>query len=154
MTQQQAAPRGELDGLQAWALSIRRWRLEGAEILAAYRLTWNSFEALLELRSEPKRSGELSRDLGMTTGGMAKLLSRLEDLGAITRQRGDHVDLRVVQVELTEAGHRVVAEAGGEIVAMLQGHLDETGASETEKTEFRDLWWRLAWTYAEADEAS
>jgi DNA-binding MarR family transcriptional regulator len=149
---QRHADRDELDGLQAWALSLRRWRLEGAELLAAYRLTWNSFEALLELRAGPKRSGELSRDLGMTTGGMAKLLSRLEELNTIKRQRGEHVDLRVVSVELTEEGLRVVSAAGGEILHMLRVHLDETGATEGEKDAFRDLWWRLAWVLPDEPE--
>lgn len=143
MTVQRAAP-DELEALRAWSFSVRRWRLEGAEILAANRLTWNSFEALLELRSGPMRSGQLSRDLGMTTGGMAKLLGRLEQLGTVTRQRGGDEDLRVVQVVLTDEGKQMVTEAGAEILTMLQGHLDEAGATMGDKTAFRDLWWRLA----------
>lgn len=145
--------RDDLEALRAWAFSVRRWRLEGAEILAAYRLTWNSFEALLELRIRPMRSGELSMDLGMTTGGMAKLLARLEQLGTVSRQRGGDEDLRVVQVALTEEGARIVAEAGREILGMLGGQLDQAGATEGDKMTFRNLWWRLSWLSHEPAEA-
>lgn len=61
---------------------------------------------LLDLRG-PMRPLELTEALGFTSGGVSKLLGRLERLGAVRRSGHDGPDLRAVTIRLTPAGRRV-----------------------------------------------
>jgi len=107
----------ELRGLRTWMTAIRTWQSDAAEILADHALTTSGFGVLLALAEGPRRSGELRDELGMTTGGMAKLLKRLEDEGRIVREHAT-TDQRVVIVTLTDAGMSVLRHAGAELIAM------------------------------------
>lgn len=82
--------------------------------LSAYDLGNREFDVLSALR----RSGapyaltvsELRREALLTSGGLTKLLERLELAGLITRKQ-DLEDRRVVQVTLSDAGRKLQQEA-------------------------------------------
>lgn len=61
---------------------------------------------LLNVRG-PMRPVELAEELGFTSGGVSKLLGRLEKLGAVQRSGHDGRDMRAITVRLTPAGRRV-----------------------------------------------
>lgn len=142
MAEQHRTPR-TLRGLRTWAAAIRHWRIDGAETLAARGLTWSGFEVLLELLHAPMRSGELCARLGMTTGGMAKLLKRLEESGSIVRLRGEEDDLRTVIVEITPEGRRLAEAAGEDILAMRDFDYRQWNISPESQEALDEVWRRL-----------
>lgn len=90
---------------------------------------------LLDLRG-PMRPVELSEALGFTSGGVSKLLGRLERLGAVRRSGHDGPDLRAVTIRLTPAGRRVSRKIARAVqasvdrlpaVAAALARLDESG---------------------------
>jgi DNA-binding MarR family transcriptional regulator len=133
----------DLPGLRLWATAIRRWRLDGAEVLAQHGLTWSGFEILLALFDGPRRSGQLCNELGMTTGGMAKLLKRLEEQDLIKRERGANKDLRTVTVHLTEKGNALVGTAGLDILSMRDADYRQWGISKEDEDAITDIWAKL-----------
>lgn len=142
MADQRGTPPG-LRGLRTWAAAIRHWRVEGAETLASHGLTWSGFEVLLELLRGPLRSGEICSKLAMTTGGMAKLLKRLEASGVIVRIRGEEDDLRTVIVEITPAGRDLVEAAGADVVAMRDFDYRQWNISPESQQALDQVWSRL-----------
>lgn len=57
----------------------------------------------------PQRPHDLAETLGMTTGGVSKLLDRMEELDVVTRRRGVVPDdRRAVVVEITPAGRHMM----------------------------------------------
>lgn len=68
----------------------------------------------LELEG-PQRPHDLAAALAMTTGGVSKLLDRMEELGVVARRRGVLPDdRRAVVVDITPAGRdmmRAITEA-------------------------------------------
>jgi len=87
---------------------------EADETLTEWSLNFTSYGVLATLRriGKPYRMtpGELSRVLGLTTGGTSNILRRLEDLGLVSRHRDDG-DRRSVMVELTALGKKTVDAA-------------------------------------------
>jgi DNA-binding MarR family transcriptional regulator len=108
----------DLHGLRTWSTAIRLWRLDGAEILSQYGLTWSGFLVLLVLLDGPYRSGQLCNELSMTTRGYRQLLKRLEEVGIIERRRGEEEYLRTMTIQLTTEGQALVETAGTAILNM------------------------------------
>ncbi len=133
----------DLRGLRTWATAIRLWRLDGAEILAEHELTWSAFDVLLALLDGPRRSGQLCNELGMTTGGMAKLLKRLETMGVVERHRGEEEDLRTVTVQLTDQGQSIVETAGADVLVMRNADYRKWGISKDSQEALTAAWDRL-----------
>ncbi len=133
----------DLRGLRTWSTAIRLWRLDGAEILAEHGLTWSGFDVLLALLDEPRRSGQLCNELGMTTGGMAKLLKRLEAVDFIERRRGEEEDLRTVTVQLTPEGQNLVGTAGTAVLEMRNTDYRRWGISKDSEEALTAAWDRL-----------
>ena len=77
-----------------------------------------------------------AREIGVDTGAMTRMLDRLEAKGFIARSRSDH-DRRVVNVELTKAGRKIVTLIPPTICRVLNQHL--RGFSEEEFETFKDL---------------
>ncbi|MCL1599618.1 MAG: MarR family transcriptional regulator, partial [Actinomycetia bacterium] len=64
----------------------------------------------------PKRPGEISILTGLSSGGVTKVVSRLEDAGLVTR--ADHAlpqDRRAVTVTLTAKGHELTGRFAHEL---------------------------------------
>ena len=68
----------------------------------------------------PQRPNDLAAATGMTSGGLSKLLDRMEDLGVVHRERGTiQDDKRGVVVGLTEYGHGLMRAITEELAARL-----------------------------------
>ena len=65
----------------------------------------------------------------MTTGGMAKLLKRLENSDIVERRRGEEQDLRTVTVQLTTEGQALVETAGSAVLEMRNADYRKWGIS-------------------------
>lgn len=106
---------------------------EADEALAAWSLNFTSYGVLATLRriGRPFRMtpGELSRVLGLTTGGTSNILRRLEALGFVSRHR-DCDDGRSVTVELTPLGRATVDEAATVVTRNEAARLDVLTARE------------------------
>jgi MarR family 2-MHQ and catechol resistance regulon transcriptional repressor len=80
-----------------------------------------TFEVLIRLRRSPHRQmrlAQLGRELAITTGGVTRLIDRLETDGLVRRTRsGD--DRRAVFAQLTSAGAQVLSGALPDHVAEL-----------------------------------
>ncbi|WP_375483907.1 MarR family winged helix-turn-helix transcriptional regulator [uncultured Jatrophihabitans sp.] len=80
----------------------------------------STFEVLIRLIRSPGasvRSSDLVRELALTTGGVTRLIDRLEEQGLVERSReGD--DRRAVYAKLTPAGRQAVLGA-------LPSHIDD-----------------------------
>ena len=73
----------------------------------------------------PQRPNDLAAATGMTSGGLSKLLDRMEDLGVVHRERGSvRDDKRAVVVGLTDHGHELMRAITEELAA----HLPQTKA--------------------------
>lgn len=99
--------------------------------LAELGLTYTQYVVLLVLWDEPKLTvTRLGERLNLDSGTLSPLLKRLESQGLVRRQRSEQ-DERVVDVNLTDAGHAIredvyavrcqVGEATGIEEAMLDG---------------------------------
>jgi len=139
-------PKPALDDLRAlriWSTGTRLWRLDGAEALAENELTWSGFDILLALIDGPRRSGQLCNEVGMTTGGMAKLLKQLESTNILERRRGEQDDLRTVTVQLTSTGRALVEAAGADVLAMRDADYRTWGISHESEHAMTAAWSRL-----------
>jgi DNA-binding MarR family transcriptional regulator len=68
----------------------------------------------------PQRPVDLAEATGMTSGGLSKLLDRMEDLGVVRRERGSvQGDRRAVVLELTDRGHELMQAMTEELAARL-----------------------------------
>jgi len=68
----------------------------------------------------PQRPADLAQLAGMTTGGLSKLLDRMEEAGAIGREQGAVPgDRRGVLVSLTERGQALLRTLTEELAARL-----------------------------------
>lgn len=85
------------------------------QVLAPWDLTYTQFLVLVVLGGEDRTVTAIGQELGLDSGTLSPLLSRLATRGMVTRRRQDR-DERVVTVNLTEEGRRTraaVAEAVG-----------------------------------------
>lgn len=79
---------------------------------------------LRTLRGGPQRITELAELEGLAQPTTTLLVNRLEQQGLVARQ-GDPQDGRVVLVNLTETGSRVLEDYRAQASAMLRSYLDE-----------------------------
>jgi len=64
----------------------------------------------------PARPGDIAGRIGITSGGVTKVLTRLESAGLVSRRYGAFPDdRRGVEVSLTEKGQTVAREFGREL---------------------------------------
>ncbi len=77
-----------------------------------------------------------AREIGVDTGAMTRMLDRLEVKGFVVRNRSDD-DRRIVNIELTKAGHAIVKLIPPPICDVLNAHL--IGFTEKEFETFKDL---------------
>jgi DNA-binding MarR family transcriptional regulator len=103
-------PDAQLAPIKVVARILRAARLLDHEIgraLAPFGLSNREFDVLSALRrSGPpyaRTASELGHAILFSSGGLTKLLERLEQAGLVTRER-DSEDRRVVYVKLTDAG--------------------------------------------------
>ncbi len=148
------ATRKELRGIRTWSTAIHMWRDDAAETLADHGLTWSGFRVLLALTEGPRRSGELRNEVGMTTGGMAKLLKRLESEGLVRRTAGSDTDGRAVTVELTPDGRSTVAKAAGDMIAMREAEYRRWDIDEDLRDAVDEAWRRIQHHWLESDRRS
>jgi DNA-binding MarR family transcriptional regulator len=84
------------------------------EALAPHGLTLGQFDILATLRRHDPKGGlpprELLKSVVLSSGGMTARLDTLEEAGLVAR-RGDPEDRRMVRVELTAKGRRVIDAA-------------------------------------------
>ena len=134
---------------QQWVAS-ERWRQIESETLAENGLTRSGFATLLKLRDGAKRSGDLTNHARMTTGGMAKLLGRLEEDGFIERRRGDEPDARTVTVTITDTGRELISRTATELVDLYRQDITSAGISEDEFEIVRIVWRKwMSWELPE-----
>jgi DNA-binding MarR family transcriptional regulator len=115
----------------------RHLESELEEVLAAHRLSLQSFFVLGALASAPERTltqKQLVSAAGRTAGTTSVRLHRLQRAGLIERSRADE-DARLVRVRLTDAGAELheraaetCAQAATRLTAPLGDHADELGA--------------------------
>jgi DNA-binding MarR family transcriptional regulator len=86
------------------------YRMQIAEIFEQHGTNEAGFDVLASLRRAPdqrRTAGELAAETLVTTGGLTLRVKRLEEVGLVTRER-DPSDARVVYVELTKVGRKLV----------------------------------------------
>jgi DNA-binding MarR family transcriptional regulator len=114
------------------------------ETLAGYGVTIGEWKLLCSLRNQgaPYRltPGQLSTQLGLSSGAMTNRLDRLER-AALVRRLPDPSDRRSVQVELTDAGWSLWQGSVG--VQATKERLLAASLDEAEKTALNDLLRRL-----------
>lgn len=82
-------------------------------IHAATGLGGSEFEVLLRLARHPERrttSARLAEDLSFTSGGLTRLITRMEDAGLLTR-RPHPDDRRAALLEATPKGYELLERA-------------------------------------------
>ncbi|NMH98509.1 MarR family winged helix-turn-helix transcriptional regulator [Pseudonocardia acidicola] len=112
-------------------------RLLGRELEADADLPLSWFEALLRLARSPDgelSSGELSRQIALTSGGVTRLVDRLSTAGLVER-RPSPADRRSQLVTITEQGRAALGRA----CAVHVRGLDEHVFSRLTDRDVRDL---------------
>jgi DNA-binding MarR family transcriptional regulator len=105
---------------------------------------------LMELwRISPQSQADLTRQLMVEPPTMAKALSRLENLGLVSRARSQ-TDRRVVMVSLTAAGRALEGPVTSVWTNLEQ--LTIAGLSDAEQNQLRNLLERVAAAVASASE--
>lgn len=93
--------------------SYLRYQASLADVFDEYGINMASFDVLAALRrSGPpyrRTSGQLAESALVTTGGVTLRVDRLEKAGLVRRER-DPDDRRVVYVQLTDEGLRLIDE--------------------------------------------
>ena len=85
----------------------------------------------LYLKGDAMSAGELSRMMGIGTGGVANLLNSLEKKGYITREMNPE-DRRGIRVSLSESGQQAADAKEQEALEMITGMLTRLGKADTE----------------------
>ena len=105
--------------------------------LQPYDLTGPQWVPLLVLsKGRADTVAGCARAIEVDTGAMTRMLDRLEAKGFVSRNRSRE-DRRVVNVELTKAGHEIVKLIPPSICRVLNRHL--RGFNEKEFETFKDL---------------
>jgi len=86
---------------------------------------------MLKLDAGPRTVSELKELLRLSSPGVTQMLDKLQTAGWITRRGLPH-DLRMVQVELTDSGRSVLAEAQTAFVQRVAELLGVLSAQEVE----------------------
>lgn len=98
------------DIVEALAPLLAQQRRRWADRCRAHGLSILGFDvlALLEMR-EPLTMSELADELGLGLSNATGVINRMEERGLVGR-RDDPTDRRLVRVELTDAGRRLIGE--------------------------------------------
>lgn len=106
---------------------------QGALVQRRHGLTLTEWEVLLALAQAPQsqlRIGDLADVALLTTGGVTRLVTRLQQRGLVARV-AHPADRRGVAVALTAEGSTVYREAGQELTALLRTvFLDRLGPDQ------------------------
>jgi MarR family transcriptional regulator, organic hydroperoxide resistance regulator len=90
---------------------IELWNAVDARLKSEFSLPLTHFEPMAVMDQRPGcRVYDIASELGITTGGVSKLVDRIEASG-YCRRRPNPADRRSSLLELTPAGRRVFAEA-------------------------------------------
>jgi DNA-binding MarR family transcriptional regulator len=116
------------DIVEALAPLLAHQRRRWADRCRAHGLSILGFDALalIEMR-EPITMSQLADDLGLALPNATGVVNRMEERGLVSR-RDDPADRRLVRVELTDAGHRLIGEieaARRERMTQLFAELDD-----------------------------
>lgn len=135
---QRAHPELELAGL------VALWRLDSLarsigtfqqHVLETVELGVSEYRVLAALqpggRAEPQNPTPLAQRLGHTTGGMTKILDRLESAGLVER-RADPDDARAIRIALTARGEATFERALRALVAAADRRLAALAPAERE----------------------
>jgi MarR family transcriptional regulator, organic hydroperoxide resistance regulator len=91
---------------------IELWNAVDARLKSEFGLPLTHFEPMAVMDRRPGcRVYDIASELGITTGGVSKLVDRIE-AGGYCRRRPNPADRRSSLLELTPEGRRVFAEAG------------------------------------------
>ena len=91
---------------------IELWNAVDARLKSEFGLPLTHFEPMSVMDRLPGcRVYDIASELGITTGGVSKLVDRIEASG-YCRRRPNPADRRSSLLELTPGGRRVFAEAG------------------------------------------
>ncbi|MEU5877754.1 MarR family transcriptional regulator [Spirillospora sp. NPDC047279] len=111
-------------------------RIAGRELERRCGIKHATFEVLLHLDragADQLTMGELAERLILTSGGMTRLVDRLETAGLVSRHQAPG-DRRRQLVALTEAGRDKLAEAAGVHTETLKAHFSGPLSGETYRT--------------------
>jgi len=110
--------------------------------LADHGLTSAQWGPLMRMQAQGGTAtvAEMARWLNVDAGAMTRLLDRLEKKGLCRRTRSTE-DRRVVQVELTAAGQKAIAEVPAVLAAVMNEHL--AGFDESEFKALRNYLERM-----------
>lgn len=125
---------GEQEAVLNLFRTSNRIELRFARLFAQHSLTTSQYNILRILRSEgkPMPCLEIAERTVVKVPGITGLIDRLESAGLVLRKRSDE-DRRVVNVEITAAGKKVLGELDDPIAALHQqvlGHLSEVEVAE------------------------
>jgi DNA-binding MarR family transcriptional regulator len=98
------------DIVEALAPLLAQQRRRWADRCRAHGLSILAFDALalIEMR-EPLTMSKFADELGLALPNATGVVNRMEERGLV-RRRDDPADRRLVRVELTDAGHRLIEE--------------------------------------------
>ncbi len=107
-------------------------RILDSELRRDCGMALSTFETLIRLARSPDRrlrQYELGRQVSLTTGGVTRLIDRIEAAGYV-RRVADPTDRRGNFIELTPAGHEALLTASRVHLPSLQRHLVDPLGSE------------------------
>ena len=111
-----------------------------AAAFEGHELSFMQWLVLVKLREGTSTASELCRVMSHDTGALTRLLDQLEERGYVGRMRSE-ADRRVIELELTAAGRRKLAELMPLVVDVLNGALGDF--SRRDFAEFTRLLKRL-----------
>jgi DNA-binding MarR family transcriptional regulator len=120
--------------------------------LAEHKLSLGQFDILATLRRKGPRGelspSELLKNVALSSGGMTARLDKLAEAGLIAR-KPDPIDRRMLVIELTEQGERVIDSAAASRFADARDALPPFNSLELKLLE--DLLRRWLCTFEESD---
>jgi DNA-binding MarR family transcriptional regulator len=107
-------------------------------VLAEHKLTLGQFDILATLRRNSPRGelspSELLKNVALSSGGMTARLDKLEEAGLIAR-KPDPIDRRMLVIELTLQGEKVIDAAAAARFAEARDSLPPFNSSELKTLE-------------------
>jgi MarR family transcriptional regulator, 2-MHQ and catechol-resistance regulon repressor len=97
-----------VDLYRALSELARRYQFRNRDEVCCYGLTVSQCYALQTLASQPLTSGGLSDALGLDISSTTRLVDQLVRKKLVLRKRSSE-DARVKNIEITDAGHRLIA---------------------------------------------
>jgi len=100
----------QIRALAGFRNALRRFLVFSEEAARKEGVTTQQYQAILAIRARPHGSvsiGELAEELLLKSNAAVQLVDRLAKMGLVKRQRSE-ANVRVVLVQLTEAGEAVL----------------------------------------------